>query len=102
MVNDALSELISKKTQQGEVTLEQIRVFGTNWCGDCRRARRVLDERQVDYEWNDIDQDKTAESFVKQTNQGHRSVPTIIFPDESILVEPSNQELIKKLQAFGY
>lgn len=82
--------------------MEQIRVYGTNWCGDCRRARRILDERQVDYEWNDIDQDKTAESFVKQTNQGNRSVPTIIFPDESILVEPSNQELINKLQAFGY
>ncbi len=82
--------------------MEQIRVFGSNWCGDCRRARRILEERQVNYEWNDIDQDHTAETYVKQVNNGNRSVPTIIFPDESILVEPSNQVLINKLETFGY
>lgn len=80
--------------------MKKIQVFGTRWCGDCRRALRILDERQVDYEWNDIDQNKQAEAFVKETNRGNRSVPTIIFPDDSILVEPSNQELTEKLATF--
>jgi mycoredoxin len=78
-----------------------IQVYGTRWCGDTRRALRIMDERKVAYDWINIDQDKAAEAFVKETNQGYRSVPTIIFPDESILVEPSNQKLIEKLESMG-
>jgi mycoredoxin len=81
--------------------MKTIRVYGTKWCGDTKRALRILDERKLTYEWINIDQDKAAEAFVKETNRGYRSVPTIIFPDESILVEPSNQELIGKLEYFG-
>jgi len=80
---------------------ENIKVYGTRWCGDTKRALRILDQRNVDYDWIDIDKNKEGESFVKETNQGNRSVPTIIFPDESILVEPSNQELEEKLDSTG-
>lgn len=55
----------------------------------------------MDYEWINIDQDKAGETFVKETNQGNRSVPTIVFPDDSILVEPSNQVLLDKLQSLS-
>ena len=34
--------------------------------------------------------------IVMEANGGRRSVPTILFPDDSILVEPSNQELAEK------
>ena len=80
--------------------MEKIKIYGTRWCGDCRRAIRILDEHQIDYDWIDIDQNKDGEALVKTTNQGNRSVPTIIFPDGSILVEPSNQKLIDKLQTL--
>lgn len=80
--------------------MKKIKVYGTPWCGDCRRARKILDERAVDYEWIDINNDKEGEKFVKKTNNGNRSVPTILFPDKSILVEPSNAELNKKLDAL--
>ena len=80
--------------------MKKIQIYGTRWCGDCRRALRILDERQVEYDWIDIDQNSEAEAFVKQTNQGNRSVPTIIFPDESILVEPTTHALTKKLESF--
>jgi mycoredoxin len=82
--------------------MEKIKIYGTRWCGDCKRAMRILDEHQVDYNWIDIDQNKDGEAFVKTTNQGNRSVPTIIFPDGSILVEPPNQKLIDKLNSFGF
>jgi len=80
----------------------KITVYGVRWCGDCKRALRILDERQVDYVWVDIDQNEDGEAFVKSTNHGNRSVPTIIFPDGSILVEPANQALINKLEIFGF
>ncbi len=76
------------------VTLDQaIIVYGTWWCGDCSRVRRYFDRHQIDYTWIDIDKDRTGEAFVLDTNHGMRSVPTIVFPDGSILVEPSEKEL---------
>jgi len=76
---------------------EQIKVYGTKWCPDCTRAKRILDQHQVDYTWIDIEQDAPAADYVVKVNKGNRSVPTIIFPDGSILVEPSNSELENKL-----
>jgi glutaredoxin len=45
----------------------------------------------------DIDQDPEGREYVMKVNDGSRSVPTIVFPDGSILVEPSNAELAEKL-----
>lgn len=82
--------------------MSKIMVYGATWCGDTKRALRIMNERQIDFIWIDIDQDKDGEAFVKSTNQGNRSVPTIVFPDGGILVEPSNQKLIEKLDALGF
>ncbi len=78
----------------------KIRIYGTAWCGDCRRALRILNERKIDFEWFDIGRDSLAEKIVKEINHGNRSVPTIIFPDETILVEPSNSALNHKLDSL--
>jgi mycoredoxin len=74
-----------------------ITIYATEWCGDCRQARKIIDKLRVPYRWVDIDDDQQAEQFVKRTNQGMRSVPTIVFPDGDILVEPSNLQLERKL-----
>ncbi len=75
----------------------KITVYGTIWCGDCRRARRFFDQNQIEYRLINIEEDKEGEQFVIKTNRGMRSVPTIVFEDGSILVEPSNRALAEKL-----
>jgi mycoredoxin len=75
----------------------EIIMYGTTWCGDTRRARRFLDEHNIQYKWIDIDQDPQARKFVEEVNHGFRSVPSIIFPDGSMLVEPSTIVLANKL-----
>jgi mycoredoxin len=81
---------------------QPIKFYGTSWCGDCRRAKAVFAELQVLYMWIDIDQNPQAAVFVKQVNRGLRRVPTIIFPDGSILVEPDSESLRAKLRNFQY
>ena len=76
---------------------EKIIVYSTDWCGDCRRAKRFLDGHQIAYENVNIEQVPEAMETVKRLNHGNRSVPTIVFPDGSILVEPSNVQLAQKL-----
>jgi mycoredoxin len=82
------------------ITSERITVYGTPWCGDCRRALRVLDQHQASYNYVDIESDDEARTYVEQVNRGYRSVPTILFPDGSVLVEPSAMVLSQKLAAL--
>ena len=77
-----------------------ITVYGTKWCPDCHRARRVLDGRDIPYTYIDIHRDKQACTYVEQVNHGNRSVPTILFPDGEILVEPSSRDLNAKLDTL--
>lgn len=79
------------------MTSASVIVYGTSWCPDCRRATRLLDERQIPYAYVNIEEDTAAADYVVQLNAGNRSVPTIVFPDGSILVEPSNAALQQKL-----
>ncbi|CAN5307127.1 mycoredoxin [soil metagenome] len=77
---------------------QTIRMYATAWCGDCFRAKRFFDTHEVTYDYIDINDDPEGARIVEQTNNGSRSVPTIIFPDGSVLVEPSDRELADKLQ----
>jgi mycoredoxin len=80
-------------------------MYATPYCGDTRLARRVLDEMQIIYDFVDFRNDPAATRLVEEINNGFRSSPTIIFPDGSVLVEPSERELrahVAKLQAEGH
>lgn len=77
----------------------KICVYGTPWCHDTVRARQCLERLGIDYEWVDINEDEKGSNFVKRVNKGNRSVPTIVFPDGTILVEPDDEELENKCRA---
>ncbi len=75
----------------------KIVMYGTTWCYESRRARTVFDQNHIAYVWIDIDLDMEGRKYVESVNRGFRSVPTIVFPDGTILVEPSAAELSRKL-----
>jgi thioredoxin reductase (NADPH) len=74
-----------------------ITVYGAPWCPDCKRAKQFLGEQRVPYEWVDIDTDEEGRKRVQEVNNGRQIIPTIVFQDGSILVEPTNAELAAKL-----
>jgi len=76
---------------------DDITVYGAHWCPDCRRSKQFLGEHQIPYNWVDIQEDPEAEQFVIEKNDGKRIIPTIVFADETFLVEPTNAELATKL-----
>ena len=80
-----------------EAEHQDIIVYGTTWCPDCRRAKTFLGEHRIPYVWVDIEQDDAAMEEVERLNAGKRTVPTILFPDGSTLMEPDNDELATKL-----
>ncbi|MCA9918067.1 MAG: NrdH-redoxin [Anaerolineales bacterium] len=82
---------------QNENKDAQIIMYTTSWCSDCHRAKYLLDEYGVSYKNIDVEENAEALAFVQQVNNGRRVVPTIVFPDNSILVEPSNRQLAEKV-----
>lgn len=65
---------------------KEITVYGANWCPDCKRAKKFLGQQQIQYRWVDLEVEPQAVRFVEEVNQGKRIIPTIVFPDGSILV----------------
>lgn len=75
----------------------KLTVYGAVWCEDCIRAKKFLGEQRVHYTWVDVEQSAEGLAFVEQVNQGKRIIPTLVFADGSVLVEPSNAELAARL-----
>jgi mycoredoxin len=89
-------------TEQGAPLSDGVTIYGTTWCGDTKRSRRLLDRLGVDYAFVDIDQAEPGASWVIQQNNGNRSVPTIaITKSGPVLTEPSDAELEEALRAQG-
>lgn len=78
---------------------QAITMYTTDWCPDCWRAKKVMDSLQVDYTEVNISNDEEAIETVIRLNNGYRSVPTLVFPDGSVLTEPSTSALVAKLQS---
>ena len=79
----------------------QITMYGAEWCGDCRRSKRFLDENKVGYNYVDVEADASASDKVIEINGGMRSIPVIVFPDGSHLTEPSDNDLKAKLVSLN-
>ena len=77
--------------------MTQVTVYGAPWCPDCKRAKRFLAEQQVAYEWVDIDQDAAGLRHVEELQQGGRTIPTIVFDGTDVRIDPTNEELARKL-----
>ena len=56
-----------------------------------------MDEHDIPYQWIDVQDNTEAKELVEKLNHGKRIIPTIVFEDDSILVEPSNSQLARKL-----
>jgi glutaredoxin-like protein len=81
--------------------MNNIKIYGTQWCPDCIRVKQVFGRQKIVYDWIDIEQDEAAAAYVEKVTGGFKSVPTILFPDGSTMVEPDNTALKKKLDSLN-
>ena len=76
-------------------------MYSADWCGDCRRSKRLLDELNVAYTLIDIEEDAKAADKVIEINGGMRSIPVLVFADGTHMTEPSDIALKAKLSSLG-
>jgi mycoredoxin len=78
-----------------------ITVYSADWCGDCRRSKRLLAKLNVEYKLIDVETDLTAADKVREINGGMQSIPVIVFDDGTHLTEPSDADLTAKLESLN-
>ena len=73
-----------------------VEFYGAAWCGDCVRARALLEHYGVDFTYHDVDASDEDKAKAIELS-GRPNIPVLLFPDGSVLTEPSNPLLISKL-----
>ena len=73
-------------------------MYSATWCPDCKRSKALLDSHKIDYMDVDIGKDSDAFIFIEKLTRRVR-IPTLIFPDGTVLVEPSDETLNNRLGA---
>jgi len=71
-------------------------MYTTQYCSDCHRSKAFFEANKIGYLNVNLEGNGETMQFVMTLNKGYRGVPTIIFPDGSILVEPSLDQLEAK------
>lgn len=79
---------------------QPVKMFGAEWCSDCRRTKTQLDGLGVLYEYVDLEADPAAADVAREIS-GRTNIPVVVYPDSSHHVEPSNADVEAKLRTLS-
>jgi len=78
----------------------QLTMYTTQWCGFCRNLKNQLARVGIQMAEVDIERDPAAADFVMSVNGGNQTVPTVVFPDGSVMTNPSANQVRARLDAI--
>lgn len=78
----------------------KLSVYGADWCGDCIRTKRQLDNLGADYDYLDIVADPALADRAREIS-GRTNIPVVCYPDGTHHVEPRDAEVFAKLVELG-
>jgi len=79
---------------EGPARMSGVTIYGTTWCGDCRRVKQFLRDRGVAFREINIDDTPDAEQLVLRVNNGRRKVPTIEIGNRYFACSPFDPYLL--------
>ena len=75
----------------------QLIMYTTSWCGYCRNLKKQLAREGIAISEVNIEHDQAAADYVMSVNGGNQTVPTLLFPDGTALVNPSAAQVRARL-----
>jgi mycoredoxin len=76
-----------------------VKMYTTEWCPDCVRAKRFLRDRGIEVEEINVDESPDAEDLIMSVNDGRRKVPTFELNGEFFACSPFDPRLLA--EKFG-
>ena len=81
--------------------MPELTMYTTSWCGFCRNLKNQLARVGIEMTEVDIERDPAAAEYVMSVNGGNQTVPTILFPDGSAMVNPSAAQVQQRLATLS-
>ena len=69
-----------------------ITLYGADWCPDCKLAKTFFEKNHIVFEYINVEEEPEKVDEAEKLSGG-KSIPVIVFPDNSFLIEPTEQEL---------
>jgi thioredoxin reductase (NADPH) len=76
---------------------KSLTVYGAPWCPHCKRVKRFLASHRIPYQNVDIDQRPEVLETLKELQDGGQIIPTVVYPDGSHEVNPSDEALARRI-----
>ena len=74
-------------------------VYGHDYCGQALALKHLLAVYNIQHEWRDVMKgDPRFRNELEKLARGNLSVPTVIFPDGTVIVEPMPSQVLNRLQ----
>lgn len=90
-----LEDLLGDWEASNRPPFEGIRVLGTAWSAKSYAVRDFLSRNQLPYMWIDVEKDEEGTRLLR-TVDGAPRLPVVLFPDGSVLSDPTLHELAGK------
>lgn len=75
---------------------EGIRVVGSMWSSECHELKDFLVRNSIPYQWLDMERHTEALDLLESAPTSQTKLPVLYFPDGSVLVQPSPQQVAEK------
>jgi len=69
-----------------------ITLYGADWCPDCRLAKHFFEQHHIVIEYINVEEEPEKVDEAEKLSGG-KSIPVVVFPDNTFLVEPTKEEL---------
>ena len=92
-----LSDLLADWQAQFRPAFEGIRVIGHQWSPQGHAIKNFLARNQLPYQWLDIEADTATGQLLEAAGATPASLPVVIFPDGSHLVQPTLTQVAEKV-----
>ncbi|MGH3916090.1 MAG: mycoredoxin [Pseudonocardiaceae bacterium] len=79
--------------------MSELTMYTTVWCGYCRRLKAQLNRAGIPFREVDIEHDPDAATLVAAINGGNQTVPTVLLPDGTALVNPTIDQIADAIAA---
>jgi thioredoxin reductase (NADPH) len=92
-----LSDLLDDWQAQFRPVFEGIRVIGHRWSPQGHAIKDFLARNQLPYQWLDIESEPVALQFLEAAGAIPATLPVVILPDGSYLVQPALAQVAEKV-----
>lgn len=69
-----------------------ITIYGADWCADCKAAKQFFEKHHIVFEYINVDEEPEKADEAEKLSGG-KSIPVVVFADNTFLVEPTEIEL---------